>query len=49
MISEFLNEIFRAAFRIVTIDENFSGQKHHPKITGVIKRERIISENSRAT
>ena len=38
-----------AVFRIVTTDENFSGQKHHPKIWGVIKREHIISEKSRGT
>ena len=42
------NTLF-TAFRTVTMDENFSGLKHHPKITGVIKREHIISENSRAT
>ena len=30
------------------MDENFNGQKHHPKIMGVIKREHIISENSMA-
>ena len=49
MISELLKEISRAAFKLVTMYENFSAKKHHPKITGVLKREHIISENSRAT